>query len=90
MQVVPSQRLSCSFKAKPIELYRQLRILNPSPYMYFLNLDNFSIVGSSPEILTRVDNNNIANCPDPFAADPIALVLDGADLLMIEVLRAWR
>ena len=60
MQVVPSQRLSCSFKAKPIELYRQLRILNPSPYMYFLNLDNFSIVGSSPEILTRVDNNNIA------------------------------
>jgi anthranilate synthase component 1 len=60
MQVVPSQRLSCSFKAKPIELYRQLRILNPSPYMYFLNLENFSIVGSSPEILTRVDNNNIA------------------------------
>jgi len=60
MQVVPSQRLSCSFKANPIELYRQLRILNPSPYMYFLNLDNFSIVGSSPEILTRVDNNNIA------------------------------
>ncbi len=60
MQVVPSQRLSCSFKAKPIELYRQLRILNPSPYMYFLNLDEFSIVGSSPEILTRVDNNNIA------------------------------
>ena len=60
MQVVPSQRLSCPFKAKPIELYRQLRILNPSPYMYFLNLDNFSIVGSSPEILTRVDNNNVA------------------------------
>ncbi len=60
MQVVPSQRLSCNFKSKPIELYRQLRILNPSPYMYFLNLDEFSIVGSSPEILTRVDNNNIA------------------------------
>ena len=60
MQVVPSQRLSCPFSAKPIELYRQLRILNPSPYMYFLNLDEFSIVGSSPEILTRVDNNNIA------------------------------
>ena len=60
MQVVPSQRLSCSFKAKPIDLYRQLRILNPSPYMYFLNLDDVSIVGSSPEILTRVDNHNIA------------------------------
>jgi len=60
MQVVPSQRLSCTFKSKPIELYRQLRILNPSPYMYFLNLNDFAIVGSSPEILTRVDNNNIA------------------------------
>jgi anthranilate synthase component 1 len=60
MQVVPSQRLSCEFTAKPIDLYRQLRILNPSPYMYFLNLDEVIIVGSSPEILTRVDNNNIA------------------------------
>ena len=60
MQVVPSHRLSCPFKAKPIDLYRQLRILNPSPYMYFLNLDDVTIVGSSPEILTRVDNNNIA------------------------------
>ena len=60
MQVVPSQRLSCPFRAKPIDLYRQLRILNPSPYMYFLNLDDVNIVGSSPEILTRVDNNNIA------------------------------
>jgi anthranilate synthase component I len=60
MQVVPSQRLSCSFKSNPIELYRELRILNPSPYMYFLNLDGFAIVGSSPEILTRVDNNNVA------------------------------
>jgi len=60
MQVVLSQRLSCPFKAKPIDLYRQLRILNPSPYMYFLNLDDVTIVGSSPEILTRVDNNNIA------------------------------
>ena len=57
MQVVPSQRLSCPFRAKPIDLYRQLRILNPSPYMYFLNLDDVTIVGSSPEILTRVDNN---------------------------------
>jgi len=60
MQVVPSQRLSCPFKAEPIDLYRKLRILNPSPYMYFLNLDDVTIVGSSPEILTRVDNNNIA------------------------------
>ena len=60
MQVVPSQRLSCKFNSNPLELYRQLRILNPSPYMYYLNLDDFAIVGSSPEILTRVDNNNVA------------------------------
>ena len=60
MQVVPSQRLSCKFNSNPVELYRQLRILNPSPYMYYLNLDDFAIVGSSPEILTRVDNNNVA------------------------------
>jgi anthranilate synthase component 1 len=60
MQVVPSQRLSCEFNANPFDLYRQLRILNPSPYMYYLNLDDMFIVGSSPEILARVDNNNIA------------------------------
>ena len=60
MQVVPSQRLSCSFKSNPVELYRQLRILNPSPYMYFLNLNDFAIVGSSPELLTLVDNNTFA------------------------------
>jgi len=60
MQVVPSQRLSCEFKAPPIELYRQLRRLNPSPYMYYLNLDDVFVVGSSPEILTRVDSNNRA------------------------------
>ena len=60
MQVVPSQRLSCKFNVNPIDLYRQLRILNPSPYMYYLNLDDVFVVGSSPEILTRVDSNNIA------------------------------
>ncbi len=57
MQVVPSQRLSADFKAPPIELYRRLRRLNPSPYMYYLDLDGVSIVGSSPEILTRVDSD---------------------------------
>ncbi len=60
MQVVPSQRLSATFKAPPIELYRQLRRLNPSPYMYYLNLDEVMIIGSSPEILTRVDSNRCA------------------------------
>ncbi len=62
MQVVPSQRLSCEFKAPPINLYRALRKLNPSPYMYFLHLDDFQIVGSSPEILTRLETNNQGQC----------------------------
>lgn len=60
MQVVPSQRLSSKFSAPSVELYRQLRLLNPSPYMYYLNLGDSAIVGSSPEILTRFDANNTA------------------------------
>lgn len=60
MQVVPSQRMSSRFNAPPIELYRQLRRLNPSPYMYYLDLGDGAIIGSSPEILTRVDSNQRA------------------------------
>ncbi|MCH9646374.1 MAG: anthranilate synthase component I [Proteobacteria bacterium] len=60
MQVVPSQRLSAPYKAPSIELYRQLRRLNPSPYMYYLNLGDVDVIGSSPEILTRVDCNRHA------------------------------
>ena len=63
MQVVPSQRMSVPFKAPPINLYRSLRQLNPSPYMYFLNLDDFHIVGSSPEILGRAENGEITVRP---------------------------
>ncbi len=58
MQVVLSQRLSVPFKAPPLDLYRSLRSLNPSPYMHFMNLDTFHIVGSSPEILVRLDGTN--------------------------------
>jgi anthranilate synthase component 1 len=57
MQVVPSQRLVADFEDEPIALYQVLTKLNPSPYMYFLNLDDTFVVGSSPEILTRVENN---------------------------------
>ena len=56
MQVVPSQRLSAPFRAAPLDLYRALRGLNPSPYMYFLHLGDFHIVGSSPEILMRLED----------------------------------
>lgn len=62
-QVVVSQRLSIDFNAEPLELYRALRYLNPSPYMYFLHLDDTFVVGSSPEILARVDNNKVTVKP---------------------------
>ncbi|MEH6357617.1 MAG: anthranilate synthase component I [Pseudomonadales bacterium] len=63
MQVVPSQRMTIPFEAEPINLYRALRNLNPSPYMYFLNLDDFHIVGSSPEILARVEEGEVTVRP---------------------------
>ncbi|MEE9357906.1 MAG: chorismate-binding protein, partial [Sedimenticolaceae bacterium] len=63
MQVVLSQRLSIPFHASPLDLYRALRGLNPSPYMYFLNLADFHIVGSSPEILARLEDNEVTVRP---------------------------
>jgi anthranilate synthase component 1 len=63
MQVVLSQRLSLPFSAEPVNLYRALRCLNPSPYMYFLDLGDFHIVGSSPEILARVENGVVSVRP---------------------------
>ncbi|MGK0269685.1 MAG: anthranilate synthase component 1 [Cocleimonas sp.] len=63
MQVVLSQRLSVPFKAAPIDLYRCLRSFNPSPYMHFMNLDGFHIVGSSPEILVRLEDGEITVRP---------------------------
>ncbi|PPE75973.1 anthranilate synthase component I [Solimonas fluminis] len=56
MQVVPSQRLSAPFKADPARLYRAIRRLNPSPYMYCMDLGDHHVVGSSPEILVRVQD----------------------------------
>jgi anthranilate synthase component 1 len=63
MQTVLAQRMSIPFSAKPLDLYRALRCLNPSPYMYFLNLGDFHIVGSSPEILARVEDNQVTVRP---------------------------
>lgn len=63
MQVVVSQRMSIPYTAPPIDLYRALRSINPSPYMYFLNLGDFYIVGASPEILTRVEDGKITVRP---------------------------
>lgn len=63
MQVVPSQRLSAPMTAEPLNLYRALRCLNPSPYMYFLDLDDFQIAGSSPEILARLEHGEVTVRP---------------------------
>ena len=63
MQVVLSQRMSLPFVAPPLDLYRALRSLNPSPYMFFLNLDAFHVVGSSPEILVRFEEGMVTVRP---------------------------
>ncbi len=73
-QVVLSQRLSIPFRARPVDVYRALRALNPSPYMYFLDLGKTQIVGSSPEILVRQQGSHVTVRPiagtRPRSADP--------------------
>jgi anthranilate synthase component 1 len=62
-QVVLSQRLSVPFKARPVDVYRALRALNPSPYMYFLDVGDTQVVGSSPEILVRLEGGQVTVRP---------------------------
>ena len=63
IQAVLSQRLAKPMKAHPFALYRALRSLNPSPYMYYLQLGDFYIVGSSPELLVRVEDGIVSTHP---------------------------
>ncbi|MBN4080440.1 anthranilate synthase component I [Beggiatoa alba] len=63
MQVVLSQRMSIPYSAPPLDCYRSLRSLNPSPYMYYLDLGDFHIVGSSPEILVQVEDERVTVRP---------------------------
>ena len=63
MQVVLSQRLSIPFGAPPLNLYRALRCLNPSPYLFYMHLGDFHIVGSSPEILVRLEDGVVTVRP---------------------------
>ncbi len=58
-QVVPSQRFSAQTGADPFEIYRALRVVNPSPYLYFLKLKDVSVVGSSPEMLVKVQGRDV-------------------------------
>ena len=63
IQVVPSQRFEVQIKTDPVTLYRTLRTLNPSPYMYLLNLDGIHVVGSSPELLVRCEQGVVETRP---------------------------
>ena len=63
MQVVPSQRLTAPFDADPVQLYRAIRRLNPSPYLYCMDLGDHHVVGSSPEILVRVEDGEVTVRP---------------------------
>ena len=63
MQVVPSQRLSKRFKATPLALYRALRTINPSPYMFYYDFGGFHVVGASPEILVRLEGDTVTVRP---------------------------
>lgn len=63
MQVVLSQRMTINYDAPPLQLYRALRCLNPSPYMFFFDMGDFHVVGSSPEILVRVEDQVVTVRP---------------------------
>jgi len=58
-QVVPSQRLTTTTSVDPFSIYRALRVINPSPYMFYLKMDDLHLVGSSPEVMVRVEDGNV-------------------------------
>ena len=62
-QVVPSQRFELKTKADPFHIYRALRAVNPSPYMFYVQIEGGMLIGSSPEILCRVHNGEVVNRP---------------------------
>ncbi|GIW18623.1 MAG: anthranilate synthase component I [Tepidiforma sp.] len=63
IQVVPSQRLRRPTAVHPFNIYRQLRTINPSPYMFYLDLGDFQVVGASPELLVRVEDGVVTTHP---------------------------
>ena len=63
MQVVLAQRMSVELSLPPLNIYRALRHLNPSPYLFFLDLGDFQVIGSSPEIMVRLENGIITSRP---------------------------
>ncbi len=87
-QVVLSQRFSIPFSGDPINLYRALRQVNPSPYLFYLSLGNFTVAGSSPEMLVRVEGSRVETMPiagtRPRGATPEADVALEQELLADE------
>jgi anthranilate synthase component I len=86
-QVVLAQRFTCPFTLPPLALYRSLRRVNPSPFLYFLDLPGFALIGSSPEILVRVRNGEVTirpiagtrprgNTPEEDRANEASLLAD--------------
>jgi anthranilate synthase component I len=96
-QVVPSQRFSAPFTLPPFALYRALRHLNPSPFLFFLNFGGYALVGSSPEILVRLRDDTVTIRPiagtrkrgknkaedDAFAADLLSDPKELSEHLML-------
>ena len=62
-QVVLSQRFEAKLSKKPLDIYKKLRVTNPSPFMYYFNFEDFQIIGASPEILVRLRDNKITLRP---------------------------
>ncbi len=62
-QAVISRRIDCEFEGDPFAIYRSLRRINPSPYMYYFNFGDMQVIGSSPEMLVRVDNRRVTTVP---------------------------
>ena len=85
MQVVLSQRLTKKFEGNPIDMYEALRDMNPSPYMYFLDMDGFQIIGSSPEILVKLEDKKVTVRPiagtRPRGQDELEDLTNEKDLL---------
>src|SRR6185369_879408 len=63
IQVVLAQRFEGEQRAAPFNVYRSLRSINPSPYMFFLDLDDLSLAGASPEVMVRVENGEVTVRP---------------------------
>jgi anthranilate synthase component I len=91
-QVVPSRRVARALEAEPFAVYRALRSINPSPYMFYLALDDFAIAGASPELLVRVEGGEVAVHPIAGTrrrdADPAADAALEAELCADEKERA--